>query len=511
MTKKKARGDSSGNSTVVVRNKTDIEKWAYNYLLKGGEALVGLWTGRRKHKMAAIYQDLKSHMAMETAGDQTSRTDDPKWKGVTVKENGNYETLTSKGNLGGYLAKPQVKTAGIILLTNYRVVFYADQRPAEEENAIDVGIEPTFDVVRDFSIPLASIFRLARHKNFKYMRIYCKDFRIVQFHCVDFVDPKKAMKRLYTKIKYHAFPKNQKLLFAFSYRPSWYETTTQNHTSGWGKLNIEDDFKRIGVGGKYPNWRLTLVNSNYEICSTYPAVIAVPTAVNDNTLTWVSSFRSRGRLPILSWIHPETQSSLTRASQPMVGLQNHTCGSDDILLYEIAKATPPSPPSSKSSLIILDARPKVNAAANRARGAGYENLAHLENFFNNYSMEETTESNENFTTKTTDTLTPNPNPVPSYETPKQKMQRLFSDSDLGEHLEEETITSPTSKVRSPLKSRLSERTEKVISKGRNTAHYVRKKTFSGALEETSKGIEKQESESQIGSVDGVEFESDVSI
>ena len=60
---------------------------------------------------------------------------------------------------------------------------------------------------------------------------------------------------------------------------------------------------------QYPNdmWRITKINENYEICDSYPSIIAVPAQATDEELRAVSAFRSRGRLPVLSWIHPESQ------------------------------------------------------------------------------------------------------------------------------------------------------------------------------------------------------------
>lgn len=56
-------------------------------------------------------------------------------------------------------------------------------------------------------------------------------------------------------------------------------------------------------------WRISKINDNYEICDSYPPVLAVPAQATDEELKAVAAFRSRGRLPVLSWIHPESQVS----------------------------------------------------------------------------------------------------------------------------------------------------------------------------------------------------------
>lgn len=87
----------------------------------------------------------------------------------------------------------------------------------------------------------------------------------------------------------------------------------------------------------------------------------------------MAPFRSKGRIPVLSWLHPVNGASITRASQPLVGLGQGRNREDEQLVREIILANP------RRSLKILDARPKVNATANKARGAGYENVSRYGN------------------------------------------------------------------------------------------------------------------------------------
>lgn len=68
-------------------------------------------------------------------------------------------------------------------------------------------------------------------------------------------------------------------------------------------------------------WKISKINEQYEICDSYPAVWAVPAQVTDDDIKAVANFRSRGRIPVLSWIHPESQATITRCSQPLVGVR----------------------------------------------------------------------------------------------------------------------------------------------------------------------------------------------
>ncbi|PKU44949.1 hypothetical protein llap_4762 [Limosa lapponica baueri] len=115
------------------------------------------------------------------------------------------------------------------------------------------------------------------------------------------------------------------------------------------------------------SWRLTKINERYELCDTYPAILAVPVNIPDEELKRVASFRSRGRIPVLSWIHPESQATITRCSQPMVGVSGKRSKEDEKYLQAIMDSNAQS-----HKIFIFDARPSVNAVANKAKGGGYE-------------------------------------------------------------------------------------------------------------------------------------------
>lgn len=174
---------------------------------------------------------------------------------------------------------------------------------------------------------------------------------------------------------------------------------SKNLSSGWNIYDPIAEFGRMGIPDAM--WRVSRINESYSICSTYPALLVVPESIDDDQLSQASLFRSRGRLPALSWRHPHNFCSLTRSSQPLVGLGQNRSYFDELLLDAInqAGASPvgddlinlTSTPytslllKSKSNLIsinhfgdvkrplvIIDARPKINAQANQAAGKGYE-------------------------------------------------------------------------------------------------------------------------------------------
>ena len=64
----------------------------------------------------------------------------------------------------------------------------------------------------------------------------------------------------------------------------------------------------------------------------------MPKSVSDEELREVAKFRSRGRLPVLSWMHPESQATICRCSQPLVGVSAKRSTSDEKIVQQIMDA-----------------------------------------------------------------------------------------------------------------------------------------------------------------------------
>ena len=45
---------------------------------------------------------------------------------------------------------------------------------------------------------------------------------------------------------------------------------------GWGAFNAEREFHRQGLNNPLSHWRVSLLNQNYTLCPTYPALLVVP-------------------------------------------------------------------------------------------------------------------------------------------------------------------------------------------------------------------------------------------
>ncbi|XP_050355380.1 myotubularin-related protein 13 [Nymphalis io] len=72
------------------------------------------------------------------------------------------------------------------------------------------------------------------------------------------------------------------------------------------------DWARLGLAA--PPFRLSHANALYTLCRSYPAVVAVPESVSDESLRRASRCYRQGRVPVLTWRHPRTKALLARSA-----------------------------------------------------------------------------------------------------------------------------------------------------------------------------------------------------
>ncbi len=124
---------------------------------------------------------------------------------------------------------------------------------------------------------------------------------------------------------------------------------------------------------KSNDWRFTFINQQYKFCETYPKILVVPQSVSDDDLKQIGEFRSKKRIPVVSWLKYDNRKNnvaLLRSSQPLIGLTQRRSEKDENYLLKVCKL---NTINTQDKLYIMDARPQVNAIANRANGGGYEN------------------------------------------------------------------------------------------------------------------------------------------
>jgi hypothetical protein len=249
--------------------------------------------------------------------------------------------------------------------------------------------------------------------------VRCRDFTFVTFNFADHETARDAFEFIKTRTcKLGTVEK----LYAFSHKP----LKMEKEVNGWEFYDPKAEFRRQGISEKLPDkgWRITTVNKDYTFCDTYPAFLVVPSKISDNVLKYAREFRSRNRIPALSYIHPVNNCTITRSSQPLAGITRKTNVQDEKLVAASFSASMPTgsedttPMSSQHDVsngasieselseterfedelisksaamydektgkrliygaqqknLIVDARPTINAMVNQVQGMGSENM-----------------------------------------------------------------------------------------------------------------------------------------
>ncbi|KAE9326144.1 Myotubularin [Phytophthora fragariae] len=205
--------------------------------------------------------------------------------------------------------------------------------------------------------------------------------------------------RLLPALNRYAYVDTPLSLFAFtSIGP------TQEDLQAHGLYDVYEDFARMGVALRDGSsaYRVTELNAAFAMCPTYPRQLVVPAAASDSEVGAVAAFRSKGRLPICSYVHAHNGAALWRCAQPKRGILHAQNPADEQYLLHIARASSGSTslysgtPTRK--IWIADCRPELNARVNNLTGGGTEsgNLAHARvtflNIGNIHAMRESIEA-----------------------------------------------------------------------------------------------------------------------
>ncbi|KAK5605340.1 Myotubularin- protein 1 [Crenichthys baileyi] len=244
---------------------------------------------------------------------------------------------------------------GTLTVTDYKLYFTSLIKEASFILDINFGAISRLETI---SVP-------NQGDNTKGIELVCKDIRSARFaYKTDESQPE--MGEMLSK---HAFPLSYSLpLFAFKYNE-------QFPVDGWKVYDPAAEYNRQGLPNE--SWSISKMNLHYQLCDTYPSILVLPNNMTEEDITQVASFRAKRRLPVLSWIHPESQATIVRCSQPLVGPLDRRCKEDERFLQIIMDANAQS-----HKLTIFDARQSSVALSNKAKEGGYEN----ESFYSNIEL-----------------------------------------------------------------------------------------------------------------------------
>lgn len=262
---------------------------------------------------------------------------------------------------------------GKLAISNYRL-FLSNTAKAFESSVPLRVIE---------SVQIKEIFQLI---------ISCKD--CVTYTCS--FSSNEACAEWYNRISISTgVPDQLESLFAFPFHAWVSESTTSLDQEWFNRLQHATDYDeyfqqevdrlQFDLQGA---WRISSINFDFKLCSSYPKQLIVPACISDETLSSVSSFRSSKRIPVVTWRH-RSGAVICRSSQPEVGWLGWRNNKDEQLLKAIVDAcsfdngfTPPetemdidllntSEPEKildiekPKKILIVDARSYASAVTNR--------------------------------------------------------------------------------------------------------------------------------------------------
>ncbi|CAI0410762.1 unnamed protein product [Linum tenue] len=300
-------------------------------------------------------------------------------RSVSLPRHGNYKCLLEGERVlaeGHGVVLVNTDEAGTLVVTNFRLMFLSEGT----QNTVALGTIPlaTIEklsklVAKNQSAPRQSEKSTSR----RLLQVIGKDLRIVVF---GFRPRTKQRRVIYDALQRSSKPLRIWDLFAFSCGSLKFSNTNP-------KVRLLNEYFRLLGKGSYGAtmniidkesymksnelWRISNVNSSYSICQTYPFALVLPKSVSDDEVIQASTFRARGRLPVISWCHPVSGAVLARSSQPLVGLMMNLRSNADEKLVA-ALCTRPGGARGRRKLYIADARPRKNALANGAMGGGSE-------------------------------------------------------------------------------------------------------------------------------------------
>jgi len=215
-----------------------------------------------------------------------------------------------------------------------------------------------------YSFPLLYISRCANNSSVFGSNKYCKEITLKDNRNFIFKFPPKTFDEFNEIIDTFALPEKNKYYFNYAY--SYFQK--ENHSMKESNLKIykfSKEFKRQDIDFSTEKKLRILNNSDFKYCETYPKKLIVPYHMSDEDMVKSADFRTKNRMPTLTYRYKKNKCCIWRSSQTKGGFSGGINESDVKLLTQIADT---------KKLFIYDARPYLSAYANKLKGAGFENV-----------------------------------------------------------------------------------------------------------------------------------------
>lgn len=261
---------------------------------------------------------------------------------------------------------------GTMTMTNYRIFLSRKIYTSINTNKSSHSRYPQVSFFNSISIPYNSVFKISsfsQPNNKLSLNIISKDGKSIKFFFVDYRFKASQTEELLVFLTSRCFGGDIRHIFAYKYCPIF-------KNDGWTFADIRMDYKRMGVLGD-SEWQI-FDNSDWNLVETYPQHFAIPSNVTTDVLRDAAAYRSKERLPAMTYRNQKTQTCLCRSSQPLAGIMQKSCVADVYLLnlYRTSGVfNTLREMDNPATFYIVDARSRIAANANMAAGKGTEDIS----------------------------------------------------------------------------------------------------------------------------------------
>lgn len=282
-------------------------------------------------------------------------------KSYTLLENEDIIYLNSNAI---YVHTNNKQIEGEFILTYFRIIF----NPKNPEFFTEDFVIPDL-----LQIPFTFITSIAKKKEwykFKYsLKLHYKDRPSMTFNFENKVD----YEDYFNYINEMMNPKSLECYFAFKYNKKYENSENKQNESGWMVYQHLLEYIRMGIKLEDQNckYKIYIQELHGLLCETYPNFLYIHKKISNEHLTKVANFRSKKRFPALIWQSSYNNSTLWRSSQAKTGFIDKRNTSDELFFDLLSKET--------EKFHIYDARPYINALANKMKGMGFENSDNYKN------------------------------------------------------------------------------------------------------------------------------------
>ena len=254
-----------------------------------------------------------------------------------------------------------VNNFGLIILTEYRFIFQFLEKNSEKEK-----FKEDF-----FKIPFLLIDKITKGEQksaYIPFTISVRDGRKLKFYISQKNDD------IFTELNNRALPKKFDV-FEFPQILNNFFINTYKNLNGWTVYDLQKEFMRQGLILTDQNcpFRISEINKDFKYIETYPEFLIEPRKCSDETIKKAAEHRTKKRVPTLSYYYDCNNNKISgiwRSSQSKSGLLGSKNKEDINLINEISNLG--------NKFFIYDARPFINAASNKVKGGGFEDVENYE-------------------------------------------------------------------------------------------------------------------------------------